>query len=374
MSYANGTEQDAGTHGPREHGVTGRGVEWGLVAAALGAGALLVGGLMLRERRRLDVKGKVALITGGSRGLGLVLARKLCRLGANVAICARDAEELAAAQDMILRDTGCDVLAIPCDVTDRGEVDSLVRAVEERLGPVDILVNNAGIITVGPMEAMTEGDYAEAMAVNFWAPYNTVHAVLPSMRERRAGRIVNVASIGGKVSIPHLLPYSASKFALVGFSEGLRAELLKDGVFVTTVCPGMIRTGSPRNALYKGQNEKEYAWFSIGDSLPGVSQSAEACADEIVAAMVRGDAEVVTSLPAKALALVHGIAPGAVSDLSAAAARLLPENGGVGSGERYGYESESELTRSPLSILRRRAEEGNNQLLTEAPVAPIPAA
>src|SRR5204863_5194639 len=123
-------------------------------------------------------------------------------------------------------------------------------------------------------------------------PLFTTLSVLPAMRRQGEGRIVNISSIGGKIAVPHLLPYDASKFALTGFSEGLRAELLKDGIYVTTVCPGLMRTGSPRNADFKGQHEAEYAWFSIGDSLPGMSMSAEAAAERIVTAFRQGEAEV----------------------------------------------------------------------------------
>src|SRR5204863_2590958 len=127
---------------------------------------------------------------------------------------------------------------------------------------------------------------------------HTTLDVMPDMRARREGRIVNISSIGGKVSVPHLLPYSASKFALVGLSEGLRAELAKDGIVVTTVCPGLMRTGSPRNAQFKGQHRAEYAWFTLSDSMPFFSQSAERAARQILSACRHGEAEVVLSLPA----------------------------------------------------------------------------
>jgi short-subunit dehydrogenase len=153
------------------------------------------------------------------------------------------------------------------------------------------------------------------MKVHFWGPLYAISAVVPDMRQRKAGRIVNIASIGGKVNMPHLLPYNASKFALVGFSEGLRAELAKDHVAVTTVCPGLMRTGSPRNALFKGRHRAEYTWFSISDAVPLVSQSAERAARQIIEACKRGDAEVVLSLPAKVASVVHGLFPGLTADL-----------------------------------------------------------
>src|SRR6185437_14182851 len=177
--------------------------------------------------------------------------------------------------------------------------------VHSRFGAVDVLVNNAGVIQVGPIEVMTHEDFELAMQAHFWGPLNTIMAALPGMRQRRSGRIVNISSIGGKVSVPHLVPYSASKFALVGLSEGLQAELAKDGIKVTTVCPGLMRTGSPRNADFKGKHRAEYAWFSISDALPGASMSAERAARQIIAACRRGDAEIILSLPANVAAKVH---------------------------------------------------------------------
>ena len=112
------------------------------------------------------------------------------------------------------------------------------------------------------------------------------------MRERGGGRIVNITSIGGKLGIPHLLPYSASKFAAMGFSQGLRAEVAQDGIAVTTAIPGLMRTGSPRNAIFRGKHRAEYAWFSIADSLPGLSVSADEAVATDPAAVRRGDAEV----------------------------------------------------------------------------------
>ena len=131
------------------------------------------------------------------------------------------------------------------------------------------------MIQVGPLEEMTVEDYEESMKVHFWAPFYLVEAVLPGMRQRQRGRIVNIASIGGKISVPHLLPYSASKFALVGFSEGLRAELAADRIYVTTACPGLMRTGSHVHATFKGQHKKEYTWFSIANASPLLSTSVE---------------------------------------------------------------------------------------------------
>lgn len=336
------------------------------LAAAVGLGLAAVAGIALRQARRVDFHGKIVLVTGGSRGLGLLLARRFVAAGARVAVCARDAETLERAKlDLIERGAAPDqVFAYPCDVTDSARIADTVRATEQYFGgPVDILVNNAGIIQVGPMETMTQADYEEAFATHFWAPYHFAEAVLPGMRARKSGRIVNIASIGGIVSVSHLLPYSASKFALVGYSQGLRAELLKDNIYVTTVCPGLIRTGSPRNAYFKGQHEKEYAWFALSDALPGSSMSADAAADEILTAVRSGDPFLVTSLTAQAAALLHGVFPGVTADLMGLANQLLPEaEGGIGAARRTGRESETPLTESVLTALSQKAASDNNQL------------
>jgi len=335
-----------------------------------GVGLLLAARAAVRRWRAYSLQDKVVLITGGSRGLGLVIARQMLRQGAHVAICARDAMELERAHEELeleralheLRQDEGHVLTVPCDVTDREQVQVLVHTVQQHFGRIDVLINNAGTIQVGPVELMTLEDYEEAMKVHFWGPLYTVLAVLPGMRQRRQGRIVNISSIGGKLSMPHLLPYNASKFALVGFSEGLRAELAKDGIVVTTVCPGLMRTGSPRNAFFKGQHRAEYAWFSISDALPLVSQSAERAARQIIAACKRGDAEVVLSLPAKLATTVHGLFPGCTADLLGLAnTLLLPGPGGIGTAHRTGKDSSSQLSPSWLTRLSDEAARQNNE-------------
>jgi NAD(P)-dependent dehydrogenase (short-subunit alcohol dehydrogenase family) len=331
------------------------------LVTAGGVGLLLAARAMLRWWREYDLRDKVVLITGGSRGLGLIMARQLLHQGARVAICARDETELAQARRDLDQHHGW-VLTVACDITDQGQVNTMVQSVRRHFGRIDVLINNAGTIQVGPVELMTLEDYQEAMKVHFWGPLYTVLDVLPDMRQRQEGRIVNISSIGGKMSMPHLLPYSASKFALVGFSEGLRAELAKDGIVVTTVCPGLMRTGSPRNAFFKGQHRAEYAWFSISDALPLISQSAERAACQILAACKRGDAEVVLSLPAKLATTMHALFPGCAADLlSLVNTLLLPAPGGVGTTRLAGKDSSSQLSPSWLTRLNDEAAERNNE-------------
>jgi short-subunit dehydrogenase len=257
-----------------------------------------------------------------------------------------------------------DVLTLAHDITNETEVRTMVAEVEKRFGAVDVLINNAGIIIGGPLDNMDTRDYEDTMAIHFWAPLHAMQAVLPSMRNRGAGRIVNISSLGGKVALPHMTPYSASKFALVGLSEGFRAELKQHGITVTTVCPGLLRTGSPGHAMVKGQQKKEFAWFSIADSLPGLTMSAEQAARQIWNACRRGDGEVILSLPAKLLSAFHGLLPGTTTDILSWLNRALPATGEspAANVRRTGYESESEITKSPLTALTRKAAVKNNEV------------
>ncbi|GAC1513242.1 MAG: SDR family oxidoreductase [Chloroflexota bacterium] len=295
-----------------------------LTAAGLGLGA--VAARWLRPGPEADFTGKVALVTGGSRGLGYILARDLLAQGCRVAVCARDAGELEAARDDLSREGG-DVYAVPCDVSDRDAVQRMVDEVTSHYGSVDILFNNAGIIQGGPLSAMTVADFEEAMNVTFWGMLYPTLAVLPQMRERHSGWIVNITSIGGKISAPHLLPYSSAKFAAVGLSEGLRAELARENISVTTIAPGLMRTGSHLNAFFKGDAEKEYTWFALGASLPFISMDAERAARQIIQSARKGEAERILSLPAAIAARVHGVFPGTTSNLLGLVNTILPGSG-----------------------------------------------
>ncbi len=293
-----------------------------LAAASLGAGVVLREAFARSNEENL--KGQVVLITGGSKGLGLALARRFAKEGCRVVICARHREELHGAKRE-LENKGTEVLAIPCDVTDERAVREMVAEAEEHFGGIDILVNNAGQISVGPFTSMTVEDFDSAMRVMFWGVVYPTLAVLPSYLKKKSGRIVNITSIGGKVSVPHLVPYTCAKFAATGFSEGIRAELKSEGITVTTIAPGLMRTGSFVNALFKGNQEEEGRWFSLGASNPVLAMDADTAAKKIITATKRGESERVLSGPAKLLSGMHGVAPGATADLlGALATALLP--------------------------------------------------
>jgi NAD(P)-dependent dehydrogenase (short-subunit alcohol dehydrogenase family) len=311
-------------------------------------------------RRRYDFRGRTVLVTGGSRGLGLLLAREFGRRGARVAICGRDAAALDRARHDLER-RGVVAMAAPADVADYAQTVGMVEEVRRRLGGPDVLVNTAGVIHVGPLATMTLADFEEALGVNFRGAVHATLAALPELRRRR-GRIVNIASIGGKIAIPHLVAYSASKFALVGFSAALHAELAREGIVVTTVCPGLMRTGSPRNATFKGRHRAEYAWFSIGDALPLVSMDADRAARQVVEACRRGDAEVTLGIPYKLAARIQGVAPGLTARVLGVVNRFLPDPGGIGTRRARGVESQSAASPSWLTALGDRAAVRNNEI------------
>ena len=329
---------------------------------AVGVGALLAARAM-RARTRFDFRGKSVVITGGSRGLGLVLARELAALGAKLTLIARDEAELQrAAGDVRAREPFAEVLTAVADIRKRYEAERAIQQAADHHGAVDVLVNNAGIIQVGPFDHMKLGDYEDAMNTHFWGPLYMVLAAIPHMRRQGGGRIVNISSIGGRIAVPHLLPYSASKFALTGLSDGLRLELAKDHIVVTTVCPGLMRTGSPVNAMFKGKRPQEYAWFAISDSLPLASIGAERAARQIVAACRRGDAELVITVQAKMAVVARAVAPELFQEAMALMNRLLPGPAERdGDTARPGSESESAWAPSVLTAPSYRAAEKNNE-------------
>ncbi|PYC79975.1 short-chain dehydrogenase [Streptomyces tateyamensis] len=269
---------------------------------------------------------RTALVTGSSRGLGLLVARELARHGSRVMLCARDEPALARAERR-LRADGADVSSVSCDITDPAAPGRLLGAVHERFGPLDILVNSAGIIQVGPLEALREEDFRQAMETMYFAPLRLTLAALPDLRAGGAGTVVAVSSVGGRIPAPHLLPYVAAKFAAAGFSQGLRAELAGTGVSVTTVLPGLMRTGSHTAARFHGRPGAEYRWFAAAASMPLLSMDAERAARAIVRAAERRRPELVLTPAAKVGVRLQGLAPATTARLLGLVARALPAAG-----------------------------------------------
>jgi NAD(P)-dependent dehydrogenase (short-subunit alcohol dehydrogenase family) len=336
------------------------------IAAAIGAGTAFAM-RFLRQHHAISFYGASVVITGGSRGLGLVIARELAAEGADLTIMARDADEVErAAGD--LSERGARVLALRGDVRDQKIAQAAIDRAAAHYGHVDVLINDAGVIQTGPVEHMSIQDFEDALALHLWGPVYTTMAALPYMRRQGGGRIVNISSIGGKVAVPHLLPYCTSKFALVGFSDGMRAELAKDNILVTTVCPGLMRTGSHLNALFKGQHRREFTWFSLLDALPITSIDARSAARQIVEACRVGAPQLIVSPQAKAIVYFSTLFPGITAEAMRLMNRLLPSlTNPRGDFARTGWESQSTLAPSLLTRLADQAAQENNGLRGNSP-------
>src|SRR5881397_276976 len=306
------------------------------------------------------LRDKVVVITGGSRGLGLVLARYVCARGGNVALIARDPEELARAKtDLAPR--GGKTLTIQCDLLDSGQIQVAVRRVIDRFGKIDVLINNAGIIEVGPLEHMTPEDFDRAMRLHFWAPFELISQIVPEMRIWGGGRIVNISSIGGKVAVPHMASYSASKFALTGLSDAVRAELARDNIHVTTVAPGLMRTGSHVKAKFKGRHDDEFAWFAASAGAPLISMNADRAARKILAACRRGQPSLTLTFAARGAILGNALFPNLTGYVMRLVNRFLPKPSGAEGNQSRGGSEVRRLIPDWLTRSADRATIRNNE-------------
>jgi short-subunit dehydrogenase len=232
------------------------------------------------------------------------------------------------------------------------------------------MVHVAGVIQFGPLAHMRAADFRESLEVHFWGAYHITEACRPHLPRDGTGRIAYVSSFGGRVAAPHMAAYAAGKFALVGYADAVRTELAREGIRVTTITPGLMRTGSHVNAEFKGDHESEYAWFSILDANPLASTSAESAARQILDAVRHGDAALTITARAKLLAALNGLAPGLVGDAMKAANRLLPNpTGPRGDNRRTGWQSFSEASPSVWTRLADTAVAENNELRGHVPPA-----
>jgi len=290
--------------------------------AVVGSAAALVGArAAIRALCSQPVpEGAVVLITGGSRGLGYAMASRFAHKHVRLVLAARDRGELERAQASLIAEhphlAPEDFYLFSGDLMDPGECRRLIAETVAHFGRIDVLVNNAGIIEVGPVENQSVESFERALRIYYLAPVTITLAALPHLLRqspgpgwKRRAAIVNISSIGGKVAVPHLLPYCAGKFALTGFSEGLHAELRHKGIRVTTVCPGLMRTGGEDHAGFAGQVEKEQRWFKLSAKTPGVSASVRCAASRIYSAVVTGRAELTITPQAWVAARLHGLCP-----------------------------------------------------------------
>jgi len=287
-----------------------------VAAAATVAAAVVVARAV---RSTLLPAGSVVLITGGSRGLGLAIASRFARNPVKLVLCSRNLAELQQAQATLLARHPHlhpeDFYLVAADLAKPEECQRLISETITRYNRIDVLINNAAIIDVGPIESQTLEIFERTMQVNFFAALYTTWAALPHMRPQtplagsRRASIVNIASIGGKIATPHMLPYTAAKFALAGFSEGLHAELRHKGIRVTTVCPGLMRTGGEAHAHFLGNADAERRWFNFAATNPLVAVTADYAANRIYNATAAGRAEITISPQAFVAAHIAPLCP-----------------------------------------------------------------
>jgi len=189
----------------------------------------------------LGIKGKVALVTGGSKGLGLAIAEELAREGAHVSICARGRNDLDAAAKLLER-TGATVVATPADVTRAGDVKHVVDATVARLGRLDILVNNAGDAAQGVGIEVTDGQWQSSMETNFFSAVRFTRAAVPHMRSQGGGRIINMSTVSAHTPLPGTVEYNSAKAAMIAFSKTMSFELAPDNILVNAVAPAFIHS------------------------------------------------------------------------------------------------------------------------------------
>ncbi len=330
-----------------------------IVGAAIGAA--VIARTATRLQRRMSFRDKSVLITG-ARGLALELARLFATEGARLSLLARDAAELERAQWHLESEFDADVRTWICDLRETAQIDSVMTQVIEQRDGVDVLINNAGIIRVGPFDTMAVDDFHEAMDIHFTAPLRLTQLVLPGMKEKRRGRIVNISSIGGLVAVPHLSPYVASKFALSGLSQTMTAELAQHGIRVTTVCPGLMRTGGHVHALFRGDPQREFVWFSWLGNNPLFSTSSAHAARRILKACRYGTSRLTITAQAKLLKVMDSVAPGLVAGVNGMVSRFMPAPEHPETEERPGWQSTSRAAPSVMTALGDRQVERNNEL------------
>jgi NAD(P)-dependent dehydrogenase (short-subunit alcohol dehydrogenase family) len=264
--------------------------------------------------------GAVVLVTGGSRGLGFAIASRFAARPVNLVLAARNFEELQEAQARLLAQHPHlrpeNFYLVAADLSRPEECQRMIAETFARFHRLDVLVNNAGVIQVGPIEALTAEMFEQTMRINFLAAMQATWAALPRLLAQapapgwaRRAAIVNISSIGGKFAVPHLLPYSAAKFAMTGFSEGLYAEVKGKGIHVLTVCPGLMRTGGEEHARFKGNVEAEEAWFKLCAKTPGVATTPEHAANRVFNALAQGRAEITITPQALLGARFAGVFP-----------------------------------------------------------------
>lgn len=240
-----------------------------------------------RSSRKFAWDQKRVLVTGGSAGLGLVLARQLASKGVRLAVCDMARQTVRQAVDE-LRKYGGDVIGIECDVRKYDSVVQMFEEIDAEFGGVDVLFNAAGVVEVGASEWMNHRDFENFMETNCRGAFCTIRAAMPGMWKLGWGRIMNVALLGRQRAVTSMPPGVECKSGTVGLLQDLRTDFRHENILVSTACPGLIETLSSRETMFEDRHREKYGWFSIGDSLPLMSENAQEAASQIIDACQQG--------------------------------------------------------------------------------------
>ncbi len=268
-----------------------------------------------------DLRGRVAVVTGAAKGIGRATLLELAALGAKVGAC--DTDQAALEETLAAcRARGAVVLGAQLDVSDAAQVEAFAERVEGELGPTFCLINNAGVGLAGGFFDTELADWEWLLDVNLRGVIHGVRAFGPFLRQRRAGRIVNVASASGFCNLPSLAAYGTTKYAVVGLTEALRAELLPWGVRVGVVCPGFVQSSILEGARIRGAADAEAERRALQAVYRLRAAAPERIAKAIVAALLSGKALTLATNDARLLYLAKRFAPSALPWLLRAAERL----------------------------------------------------
>ncbi|GIW22880.1 MAG: ketoacyl reductase [Candidatus Sericytochromatia bacterium] len=245
--------------------------------------------LLKRESERNKLKDSVVIITGASEGIGKELAIEFAKQGSKIVLASRSIDKLQKVENQLKEKyVNCEAISVPTDVSRKEDCINLIETTLEKFNKIDILINNAGIVTYDYFYNTSDEEIKKIMDVNYWGVIHCTKAVLPYMMKNKKGRIVNISSFVGKRAMPGMLAYSSSKFAIQAIGEGLRAELRKYGIKVTTICPTATKTELLSNALSKRVKFSQ-----------NIGMSANRVAKETINAMLENKREHIIGIPEK---------------------------------------------------------------------------
>ena len=266
------------------------------------------------------LKGKLVFITGAASGIGRACAKEFAREGSNLLLTDINAENLGHAAEEC-RQLGVKVDTIVADISKKDEIDRLAKEALQKVGNIDVLYNNAGVMYLGSAKDMTDEDWNWIVDINMWGPVRLTHALLPHFTQRRSGHIVTTASMAGIVGIPGMAAYSLTKFAMVGFSEALRAELAGQGIDVSVVCPHVVESGITETGHYSSANAEKTAKQGMKSGMPYPTHKA---AKEIVTGIKKNKGIIPVARGAKSTWALKRLSPEAMHRFN----KLLWDRGG----------------------------------------------